>query len=82
MTDFPALLHALTEGGLEFIVVGGAAATAQGAARLTVDLDILYRRTPANVRRLVTALESHSPYPRGARPAFLFDGMRRRCCAD
>jgi hypothetical protein len=35
MIDFPAALGALVESGVRFIIVGGAAATAHGAARLT-----------------------------------------------
>ena len=66
MTDFPALLRALSVAGVEYILVGGAAATAQGASRLTVDIDILYRRTPENIDRIVTALGAHRPYLRGA----------------
>jgi hypothetical protein len=35
MTDFSGLLQTLSSAGVEFILVGGAAATAHGAARLT-----------------------------------------------
>jgi len=75
VTDFQALLRALSENDVEFILVGGAAATAHGSARLTFDLDIVYRRTPENVQRLVSALAPHSPYLRGAPPGlpFLWD---------
>jgi hypothetical protein len=38
------------------IVVGGAAATAFGSARLTLDLDVVYPRTPQNLGRLVRAI--------------------------
>ena len=38
-TDFEATLRALTDGGVEFIVVGGVAATVHGSARLTRDVD-------------------------------------------
>jgi len=48
MTDFPALLRLLTESGVEFILVGGAAANAHGAPRLTLDLDVVYWRRSAN----------------------------------
>ena len=44
MTDFAALLSTLGEHKVDFIVVGGAAAIAHGSARLTQDLDIVYRR--------------------------------------
>lgn len=75
MTDFSALLTTLVNGGVEFLVVGGAAAIAHGSARLTLDLDVVYRRTPENIRRLAAALESLAPYPRGAPPGlpFLWD---------
>jgi predicted nucleotidyltransferase len=75
MTDFRALLHTLVDGGVEFVVVGGAAATAHGSTRLTLDLDVVYRRTPDNIARLVRSLATHRPYLRGA-PAglpFLWD---------
>ncbi|HVH07913.1 MAG TPA: hypothetical protein VNE71_18115 [Myxococcota bacterium] len=66
MIDFPALLHALAEEGVEYIIVGGAAATAHGAARLTQDLDLVYARSEENLRRVVRALAPHEPYLRGA----------------
>ena len=66
MTDFPELLRVLTGSHVEFIVVGGAAGTAHGAPRLTVDLDVVYRRTPDNLARVASALAPHQPYPRGA----------------
>ena len=66
MTDFGALLAALGDCKVEYIVVGGAAAIAHGSARLTQDLDIVYRRTPGNLDRLVAALAARKPYLRGA----------------
>jgi hypothetical protein len=72
MTDFAAMLRALALAEVRFIVVGGAAATAHGAARLTVDFDIVYERTPENFRRLVGALSDSHPYLRGAPPGLPF----------
>lgn len=72
MTDFPALLRTLTADGVEFIIVGGAAATAHGSARLTLDLDVVYRRTPENLARLARSLGPHQPYLRGAPPGLPF----------
>ncbi|HYE65925.1 MAG TPA: hypothetical protein VD966_10090, partial [Pyrinomonadaceae bacterium] len=66
MTDFRALITLLVNGSVEFIIVGGAAATAHGSARLTEDLDVVYRRTHENVARIVRALARFHPYPRGA----------------
>ena len=72
MTDFRALLEALARAGVRFILVRGAAATAHGSARLTQDLDVVYDRSPENLRRLVTALASLDPYLRGAPPGLPF----------
>jgi hypothetical protein len=66
MTQFAALLRALSEAGVEYIVIGGVAATIHGSARNTLDVDVVYRRTPDNIRRLVLALAPHHPYLRGA----------------
>jgi predicted nucleotidyltransferase len=52
VTDFAALLQLLTRSGVEFILVGGAAATAHGLARLTQDLDVVVRCTLENLQRL------------------------------
>jgi predicted nucleotidyltransferase len=66
MTDFRQLLSLLTRGGVEFIIIGGAAATAHGSTRLTEDLDLVYRRTRENIPRLVSAFARTDPYLRGA----------------
>ncbi len=66
MTDFEALIRILVEHGVEFILVGGAAATAHGSARLTDDLDIVYSRSPENIARLAACLAPHKAYLRGA----------------
>jgi len=70
-------LRRLAGSGVEFIVVGGAAATAHGSARLTADLDIVYRRTAENVKRLAEALREWRPYPRGAPPGLPFQWGER-----
>jgi predicted nucleotidyltransferase len=70
--DFETALGALARRGVEFIVVGGAAATIHGSARVTRDLDVVYRRTPENIQRLVDALAPHTPYLRGAPPGLPF----------
>jgi len=75
VTDFEHLLDALTNSRVEFIVIGGFAATAHGSAHVTVDLDIVYRRTPQNIAHLARALQPLNPYLRGAPPGlpFTFD---------
>lgn len=53
---FAELVTLLAEHGVEFIIVGGVAAVLQGASLTTFDLDVLHRRTPENVDRLLRAL--------------------------
>jgi predicted nucleotidyltransferase len=72
MTDFKALLRALSDGSVEFILIGGAAATVHGSARLTRDVDVVYRRTPENITRLAATLTPYQPYLRGAPPGLPF----------
>jgi hypothetical protein len=72
MTDFAALLSTLGKHGVDFIVIGGAAAIAHGSSRLTQDLDVVYGRDPANMERLVRALAELRPYLRGAPPGLPF----------
>jgi hypothetical protein len=64
--DYPGLLRTLHDAGVRFIIVGGAAATAHGSARLTQDLDVVYERSHENLERLARALAPHGPYLRGA----------------
>ena len=56
--DLAALLAKLCDAGVEFIIVGGAAAVVQGVPITTNDLDIVHRRTPENVARLLDVLLS------------------------
>jgi predicted nucleotidyltransferase len=72
MIDFPKLLRLLSEHGVAFIIVGGVAAVIHGSSRLTQDLDIVYRRAPENLTRLVQALAEQAPYLRGAPPGLPF----------
>ena len=77
MTDFNALIRLLTDNDVEFIIVGGAAATAHGSARLTFDLDVVYNRSNENIARIVKALQPIQPYLRGAPPGLPFDWSDR-----
>ena len=73
MTDYTSLLPLLVKNEIDFIIVGGAAATAHGSARLTLDLDVVYRRNDLNLERIVRALEPIQPYLRGAPPGLPFE---------
>ena len=50
------LLRRLTEGEVDFVVIGGVAATVHGSAAFTQDLDIAYAPDEANLDRLGTVL--------------------------
>lgn len=64
--DFAGIVGLFADSAVEAIVIGGLAAQAHGAARLTQDVDFLYRRSPENIDRLADALACHHPYLRGA----------------
>lgn len=46
MIDLELALQGLHRAGVEFIIVGGVAATIHGSARLTQDLDVVYGARP------------------------------------
>jgi predicted nucleotidyltransferase len=60
---------------VEFVIVGAVSAILQGSTLTTRDLDLCYRRTPANIARLVAALRPLDPRPRAFPPGlpFVFD---------
>ncbi|PYS56183.1 MAG: hypothetical protein DMG13_00780 [Acidobacteria bacterium] len=58
--------------GVEFIVVGGQAEWLFGSARPTFDVDLCYRRTRENLRRLASALRKLKPSLRNAPPDLPF----------
>jgi hypothetical protein len=62
--QFKAALQVLSDAFVDFVVIGGMAATFHGSARVTYDLDICYARTPENLRRLAKALSPFHPRPR------------------
>jgi hypothetical protein len=69
------ILRRLTNEQVEFVIVGMWSAVLQGSSLATKDLDLCYRRTPANIARLVHALRPLDPRPRGfpADLPFVFD---------
>ena len=70
--DFERLLGTLSDAGVEYILVGGFAATLHGSARVTFDLDVVYARRTENIARLAAALAPLEPYLRGAPPGLPF----------
>lgn len=72
MIDYRKAFETLRTGGVRFIVIGGAAATAHGSTQLTNDLDVVYARETEDIRRLAGALAPHGPYLRGVPPGLPF----------
>ncbi len=62
------LIRVLNEHEVEFIVIGGYAAGVQGAEWVTIGLDIVYAREPANHKRLGAALKALDAEPVGLPP--------------
>jgi len=56
------LLEDLCASGIEFIVIGGAAGVLHGAPVTTMDLDIVHRRTPENIDKLLGVLNRLGAY--------------------
>lgn len=55
--DFLDFITCLNARKVEFVLIGGYAVGVHGVIRATGDIDFLYRRTEANVRRLCEAME-------------------------
>jgi len=62
---FEEIIAALVRADVRFVVIGGVAATIQGSARFTNDIDICYDTAPDNVERLVKLLAGWNAYLRG-----------------
>lgn len=54
--DPEGILRVLVKHKVDFVVIGGIAATLLGSATATFDVDICYRRTRENIERLSAAL--------------------------
>ncbi len=80
MTDVQRILQILTDAGVHFVVIGGVAMVLRGSGRVTIDLDLAYRRDRENLSRLAAALAPHRPRLRGAPPdlPFLWDDLTLR----
>ena len=57
--DFAEMLSALSEAGVEFLIVGAHALAAHGMPRATGDLDIWVNPTTDNAARVLAALKSY-----------------------
>lgn len=72
---FEEIVWRLATQEVEFVVVGGLSAVLHGAPIVTQDIDICFRRTPANIAKLVAALSPLQPRLRDFPPdlPFFFD---------
>ncbi len=61
--DFLDFVVCLNQRNVAYVLVGGYAMGVHGVVRATGDIDFLYRRTAANVRRLCTAMEDFGAPP-------------------
>jgi predicted nucleotidyltransferase len=67
-----AIVRALNEAGVRYLIVGGLAVVAHGYTRLTVDLDMILDLQEDNVRRALAALTSLGYRPKIPVPAEQF----------
>lgn len=70
--DYEALIAALTDADVDFVIVGAVALVLHGSPRVTRDLDICYARDAANLKALARALAPFRPMLRGAPPNLPF----------
>jgi hypothetical protein len=74
MTDFLQLLHALQDGEVEFVLIGGVAAAAHGCSLVTQDVDVCVDPSQENWHRLARALAPFQPVHRMDRRRIPFPG--------
>jgi predicted nucleotidyltransferase len=70
--ELQRLIVALAEAGVRFIVVGGMAGIAHGAARVTFAIDCVYARDSDNIARLAETMAPFQPTLRSAPPGLPF----------
>lgn len=56
LTSFEAIVHALNEAGVRYLVAGGLAVNAHGYLRFTKDVDLVIALEAENIRHAITAL--------------------------
>jgi predicted nucleotidyltransferase len=61
-----AAVQALSDAGVEFLIIGGWSAILHGSVQLTKDLDVFFSRRHDNIERVVQALAPYHPRLRDA----------------
>ncbi|MEE8600391.1 nucleotidyl transferase AbiEii/AbiGii toxin family protein [Euzebya tangerina] len=84
MDPLLAIVQALRDADVDFVVVGGVAVVLRGHPRMTVDLDLVARLEQRNLLRALSALEDQGLVPRLPVPAASFadDATRASWVAD
>ena len=62
---FEDIIKALVAAKVRFVIIGGVAATIQGSARFTNDIDICYDAADDNIERLAALFRGWKAYLRG-----------------
>ena len=76
MVEFEPAIKALTEGDVEFVIIGGVAISVHSSGYVTKDLDFCYLRTTENLKKIVSAFTQFRPRPRGFPEDLPFIWMR------
>lgn len=63
-TDFKVLINKLIESEVDFVLIGGLAASAYGSTYVTYDLDVCALLTPENIQKLRSSLVDIHPQHR------------------
>ena len=66
LLDVQRLIEALDDQRVRFVLIGGLAVNVHGSARLTLDFDAVYARSPENLAAIVAALAPLGPQLRTA----------------
>jgi hypothetical protein len=64
--DLEKTIRLLADSRIEFVIIGGIAASIHGSAQATFDLDVCYERGDENLKRLAETLSPLRPQLRGA----------------
>jgi len=83
-TSVEAVVRALNDAGVRYLIAGGLAVVAHGYVRFTADVDLILDFTPENLARAIEALESLRYRPRApvALSSFLDPAARASWARD
>ena len=84
LADVEAILRALNDADVRYLIVGGLAVVAHGYVRATVDIDIVLNLEKENALRAMKALDAigYQPLVPVAATDFADEAIRRRWIED